>query len=429
MLKTLKRKDYKTLSLSSLGGALEFYDFVIFVFFANYISKNFFPSEMSDFWKLLNTYGTFAAGYLARPLGGIVMAHFGDKLGRKKMFMLSILLMVLPTFSLAFIPTYESIGYLAPVFLLFIRITQGIAIGGELPGAWVFTKEHAPEGKDSFYISAINASMAFGILLGCVVSLAINYYFDQKSIYDYAWRIPFAIGGFFGIIFIYLRKFLDETPVFKKMHQENNFEKFPLKTFFKEKNIFLDIIASMLLTWMLTACVIILILLMPNFIPEILVLNKIDAILIQMIAIVILSCGTLLAGIWVDKFGFLTTSLIFTIGFSLSCFFYFYFFYAQILHLSIYFYFIACFFGGINALAPILMCKIFKPSIRFSGISFSYNIAYAIAGGFTPQLVFALHSLAIRPENPFIYGIFIYILFLSSTTLLATVFTYKKLRF
>ncbi|EKN0024390.1 MFS transporter [Campylobacter lari] len=429
MLKTLKRKDYKTLSLSSLGGALEFYDFVIFVFFANYISKNFFPSEMSDFWKLLNTYGTFAAGYLARPLGGIVMAHFGDKLGRKKMFMLSILLMVLPTFSLAFIPTYESIGYLAPVFLLFIRIAQGIAIGGELPGAWVFAKEHAPEGKDSFYISAINASMAFGILLGCVVSLAINYYFDQKSIYDYAWRIPFAIGGFFGIISIYLRKFLDETPVFKKMYQENNLEKFPLKTFFKEKNIFLDIIASMLLTWMLTACVIILILLMPNFISEILVLNKIDAILIQMIAIVILSCGTLLAGIWVDKFGFLTTSLIFTIGFSLSCFFYFYFFYAQILHLSIYFYFIACFFGGINALAPILMCKIFKPSIRFSGISFSYNIAYAIAGGFTPQLVFALHSLAIRPENPFIYGIFIYILFLSSTTLLATVFTYKKLRF
>ncbi|HEC1812044.1 TPA: MFS transporter [Campylobacter lari] len=429
MLKTLKRKDYKTLSLSSLGGALEFYDFVIFVFFANYIAKNFFPNEMSDFWKLLNTYGAFAAGYLARPLGGIVMAHFGDKLGRKKMFMLSILLMVLPTFSLAFIPTYESIGYLAPVFLLFIRITQGIAIGGELPGAWVFAKEHAPEGKDSFYISAINASMAFGILLGCVVSLAINYYFDQKSIYDYAWRIPFAIGGFFGIISIYLRKFLDKTPVFKKMYQENNLEKFPLKTFFKEKNIFLDIIASMLLTWMLTACVIILILLMPNFIPEILVLNKIDAILIQMIAIVILSCGTLLAGIWVDKFGFLTTSLIFTIGFSLSCFFYFYFFYAQILHLSIYFYFIACFFGGINALAPILMCKIFKPSIRFSGISFSYNIAYAIAGGFTPQLVFALHSLAIRPENPFIYGIFIYILFLSSTTLLATVFTYKKLRF
>ncbi|MCV3385691.1 MFS transporter [Campylobacter lari] len=429
MPKSLKRSDYKTLSLSSLGGALEFYDFVIFVFFANYISRNFFPSDLSDFWKLLNTYGAFAAGYLARPLGGIVMAHFGDKFGRKKMFMLSILLMVIPTFSLAFIPTFESIGYLAPIFLLLVRIAQGIAIGGELPGAWVFVKEHAPDGKDSFYISAINASMAFGILLGCVVALVINHCFDQESIYDYAWRIPFAIGGIFGIISIYLRKFLEETPVFQKMHQENDLEKFPLKTLFKEKNIFLDIIASMLLTWMLTACVIILILLMPNFIPEVLVLDKTDAILIQMIAIVILSCGTLLAGIWVDKFGFLMTSLVFIIGFSFSCFFYFYFFYAQILHLSIYFYFIACFFGGINALAPILMCKIFKTNIRFSGISFSYNIAYAIAGGFTPQLVFALHSLAIKPENPFVYGIFIYILFLSLITLLATVFTYKRLRF
>ncbi|VEJ05513.1 MFS transporter [Campylobacter lari] len=298
-----------------------------------------------------------------------------------------------------------------------------------MPGAWVFVKEHAPDGKDSFYISAINASMAFGILLGCIVALVINHCFNQESIYDYAWRIPFAIGGVFGLISIYLRKFLDETPVFQKMREENNLENFPLKTLFKEKNIYLDITVSMLLTWMLTACVIILILLMPNFIPEILVLDKTDAILIQMIAIVILSCGTLLVGIWVDKFGFLITSLIFTIGFSISCFFYFYFFYAQILHLSIYFYFIACFFGGINALAPIFMCKIFKPNIRFSGISFSYNIAYAIAGGFTPQLVFVLHSLAINPEKSFTYGIFIYILILSFITALSAIFTYRKLRF
>lgn len=97
---------------------------------------------------MFNTYGIFAAGYLARPLGGIVMAHFGDKFGRKKMFMLSILLMVIPTFLLAFIPTYESIRYLCIVFLVFVRICQGIAIGGELPGAWVFVFEHAPKGQN-----------------------------------------------------------------------------------------------------------------------------------------------------------------------------------------------------------------------------------------------------------------------------------------
>ncbi|AJC85604.1 metabolite/H+ symporter, major facilitator superfamily [Campylobacter sp. RM16704] len=429
MSKILRKNNLKTLFLSSLGGTLEFYDFIIFVFFASYISRNFFPSDLSDFWKLLNTYGAFAAGYLARPLGGIVMAHFGDKFGRKKMFMLSILLMVIPTFSLAIVPTFEDIGYFAPVILILVRIAQGIAIGGELPGAWVFIKEHAPQGKDGLYISAINASMAFGILLGCIIALMINYYFSQEEIYEYAWRIPFAIGAIFGIVSVYLRKFLEETPVFKLMQETNNLEKFPLRTFFKEKDVLFNTISSMFLTWMLTACVVILILLMPNFIPEVLTLNKTDAIYIQMMAIIILSCGTLMAGLWVDKFGFLPTAFIFSIGFSISCFFYFYFFYEEILHLSIYFYFISSFFGGINALAPILMCKIFKPNIRFSGISFSYNIAYAIAGGFTPQLVFALHSLAIKPENPFIFGIFIYILILSFITLVTSIFTYKRLRF
>ncbi|MCV3436424.1 MFS transporter, partial [Campylobacter lari] len=136
MSKNLSKKDIKVLGLSSLGGTLEFYDFIIFVFFASYISKNFFPENLSPFWQMFNTYGIFAAGYLARPLGGIVMAHFGDKFGRKKMFMLSILLMVVPTFMLAFIPAYESIGYLCIVFLVFVRVCQGIAIGGELPGAW-----------------------------------------------------------------------------------------------------------------------------------------------------------------------------------------------------------------------------------------------------------------------------------------------------
>lgn len=106
----LSRGELKTLGLSSLGGILEFYDFIIVFFFAKIISQHFFPAGIGEFWAMLNTYGTFAAGYLARPLGGVVMAHFGDKFGRKNMFMLSIALMVIPTFSLAVIPTYETIG-------------------------------------------------------------------------------------------------------------------------------------------------------------------------------------------------------------------------------------------------------------------------------------------------------------------------------
>lgn len=121
----LSTSDAKILGLSALGGALEFYDFVIYVFFASTVQTLFFPAHMLDWLSMLQTFGIFAMGYLARPLGGIVMAHFGDKVGRKKMFMFSILLMALPTLLIGLLPTYATIGYAAPVLLLILRVCQG----------------------------------------------------------------------------------------------------------------------------------------------------------------------------------------------------------------------------------------------------------------------------------------------------------------
>ena len=132
----LNREDYKTLGLSALGGTLEFYDFVVFVFFANVIGQLFFPAEMPEWMRQLQTLGIFAAGYLARPIGGILIAHFGDILGRKKMFTLSVFLMAVPTLVIGLLPTYASIGIAAPILLLLMRVLQGAAIGGEMPGAW-----------------------------------------------------------------------------------------------------------------------------------------------------------------------------------------------------------------------------------------------------------------------------------------------------
>ena len=212
----LKKSEVKILGLSSLGGMLEFYDFIIFVFFTNVISSLFFPSTLSPFWAAMNTYGAFAAGYFARPLGGIIMAHFGDKSGRKKMFMLSILLMVIPTFVLGLMPTFESIGYVAPIVLLIVRILQGIAIGGELPGAWVFVYEHSNQHSLGFHLGIFTSAVVSGILLGSIVTLAVNMSFTQEEIKEYAWRIPFVLGGIFGIISLFLRKFLNETPVFQE---------------------------------------------------------------------------------------------------------------------------------------------------------------------------------------------------------------------
>src|SRR5882757_413499 len=129
---SLTFKEVRTLALASLGGALEFYDFVIFVFFTEVIAKLFFPAGLSDWMRETQAFGVFATGYLARPLGGIVMAHFGDIHGRKRMFTLSVLLMAIPTLSIGCLPTYRSAGLAAPLLLLALRIMQGIAIGGEV---------------------------------------------------------------------------------------------------------------------------------------------------------------------------------------------------------------------------------------------------------------------------------------------------------
>src|ERR1700689_3334431 len=135
--------EVRLLSLPSIGGALEFYDFVIFVFFANLIGKLFFAASLPDWIRQAQTFGIFAAGYIARPLGGIVMAHFGDTRGRKRMFTLSVLMMAIPTLLIGVLPTYRSIGIAAPLLLLAMRIIQGTALGGEAPGGWVFGAEHA----------------------------------------------------------------------------------------------------------------------------------------------------------------------------------------------------------------------------------------------------------------------------------------------
>jgi MFS family permease len=138
------------------------------------VGKLFFPADMPEWLRLMQTFGIFAAGYLARPLGGIVMAHFGDLLGRKKMFTLSIFMMAVPTLIMGLLPTYAQIGMWAPILLLLMRVIQGAAIGGEVPGAWVFVSEHVPQRHIGYACGTLTSGLTAGILLGSLVATAIN---------------------------------------------------------------------------------------------------------------------------------------------------------------------------------------------------------------------------------------------------------------
>src|ERR1700751_2499557 len=213
----LTARDYKTLCLATLGGILEFYDFIIFVFFANTIGELFFPPEIPDWLRQFQTFAIFAVGYLARPLGGIIMAHAGDLRGRKQMFTLSIFLMALPTLGIGLLPNYAKLGIWAPVLLLLLRILQGVAVGGEVPGAWVFVSEHVDPSQVGLACGILTGGLTGGILLGSLVATCLSMVMTHGELATYGWRIPFLLGGAFGLLSMHLRRLLAETPVFLEL--------------------------------------------------------------------------------------------------------------------------------------------------------------------------------------------------------------------
>ncbi|MDF0606843.1 MFS transporter [Neisseriaceae bacterium TC5R-5] len=383
--RSLSKQDCKTLGLASLGGALEFYDFIIFVFFALVLGKLFFPPDIPDWLRQFQTFGIFAAGYLARPLGGIIMAHFGDLLGRKRMFTLSILMMALPTLAIGMLPTYSVIGIWAPLGLLALRILQGAAIGGEVPGAWVFVAEHAPARHTGLACSLITSGLTLGILLGSLIATAMNQWFSATELAAWAWRIPFLLGGVFGLVAMYLRRWLQETPVFNALKAQKNLaEELPLKTVLREHRV--SIALSMLATWLLAVAIVVAILMTPTYLQKQFQVLPVQALLANSLAIIALSMGCVVAGISVDRLG---SGITFMVGCALLgvTSVHFYHSMAQDTSLLYPLYALMGFTVGIVGAVPYIMVRAFPAAVRFSGLSFSYNVAYAFAGGLTPILL------------------------------------------
>lgn len=396
---SLTRNDYRTLGLAALGGTLEFYDFVIFVFFAGAISKLFFPATMPDWLSQTQTFGIFAAGYLARPLGGIIMAHFGDLLGRKRMFMLSIFLMALPTLAIGLLPTYVSMGIWAPLLLLCMRVFQGAAIGGEVPGAWVFVSEHVPQRHVGFACGTLTAGLTGGILLGSLVATAVNRVYAPAELLADGWRVPFILGGVFGLVAVWLRQYLHETPVFKELQARQQLaNELPLKTVVREHRP--AVVLTMLLTWLLSAAIVVMILMTPTLIQKLYAIPAVTALQANSIATLFLSIGCIVFGALADRLGagrVLATGCV-CLGASS------WLLYQQLAVApeNIYVLYGLCgFFVGVIGVVPSAAVQLFPPAVRFSGLSFGYNVAYAVFGGLTPVLVSRL--LPLDPQIPVHY--------------------------
>jgi MFS family permease len=232
-----KRKLRRIVFGTSAGTIFEAYDFILFGSLAPIISRQFFAA-VNETAAFIFALLTFAAGFAVRPLGALVFGRMGDKTGRKRAFIITITLMGLSTFAIGALPTYSSIGILAPILLIALRMVQGLAYGGEYGGAVVYTAEHAPPGQRGLYVGWIQTAAGFALFASFLVIFLTRSAMGEEVFEDWGWRIPFLISILLLVVSLWVRLTLEESPLFKKMVAEGKASKRPLKEAFLEwKNL------------------------------------------------------------------------------------------------------------------------------------------------------------------------------------------------
>ena len=385
MLKiSLSLQERKVIFLSSLGGALEFYDFIIYVFFASTLSQLFFPTT-NHLASLMGIFAVFAIGYLIRPLGGVIFSHFGDKYGRKKMFISTLILMALPTFLIGLLPTSEQIGIGAPILLIFLRILQGLSLGGEIPGAITFAGEHVNPAHRGLTCAIIFFGINTGMLLGSAISTALTIYLSPEQILIWGWRIPFILGGLLGIVSFYLRKRMTETPVFRLFLQEISQPKMPIIEAFR---CYLpQLIQAIALIWLGAVIVCLLFLYLPTYLSSILHYPKESIEALNTLNILLLSFVLVGIGWLSDIFG---RRLFLLLGSSAFILFGYLLFFLLTQHHMTYVIGVMIMFSLCGAciigVYPATIIELFPTQIRYTGTAVAYNIAFAVFGGLSPLL-------------------------------------------
>lgn len=232
---------WKVIGASSLGTLIEWYDFYIFGSLATVLANQFFP-KANPTAALLSTLATFAAGFIVRPFGALVFGRLGDMIGRKYTFLLTLVLMGGSTFAIGLIPSYETIGFAAPILVLLLRLIQGLALGGEYGGAATYVAEHSPAHRRGFFTSWIQTTATLGLFVSLGVILLTRHSLDAdqaKSIAkfnDWGWRIPFLVSIVLVVVSIYIRLRMKESPLFEKLKSSGTRSVNPLKESFGHKS-------------------------------------------------------------------------------------------------------------------------------------------------------------------------------------------------
>jgi len=233
----MSSNEKRVIFASSLGTVFEWYDFYLYATLAPFFAALFFPPG-NDTAALLSAFATYAAGFLVRPFGAIIFGRIGDLAGRKYTFLITIIVMGAATFAVGLLPTFASIGWLAPVLLVSLRLLQGLALGGEYGGAATYVAEHAKPHQRGFATSWIQTTATLGFFMALIVIGACRFFlFEPDDFAEWGWRLPFLVSLILLIFSVYIRMKLNESPIFTKMQEEGKGSKAPItESFFRYPN-------------------------------------------------------------------------------------------------------------------------------------------------------------------------------------------------
>ncbi len=378
-------KAKKSVFATGVGNAMEWFDFGLYSYLAVIISQNFFRPVQNDELKLIFTFGTFAIAFLMRPLGGVIFGRIGDRLGRKVVLTTTIILMACSTLLIGLLPTYDQIGVWAPILLLVARIIQGFSTGGEYAGAMVYIAESSPDNKRNILASGLEIGTLTGYILASLLASILFITLSDDQMSSWGWRIPFLLGLPLGLVGLYLRKSLEESPIFEnELANDNEDEK---KESFVSifKNHKKDIIVCFVAVAFFNITNYMLLSYMPSYLDEIVGLSSTTGTVLITGVMVIMIPLALMFGKLSDKIGNKATILIGLGGLSLLSAFAFYLVNLNgLLFVSLGILILGILLASYEGTMPGTLPSMFFSDVRYRTLSVTFNVSVSIFGGTTP---------------------------------------------
>lgn len=416
-----KNVSKRVLVASLVGSSIEWFDYFLYGTVAGLVfNKIFFPAEDPTVGLLLS-YASFALAFFIRPLGGIIFSHIGDKIGRKRTLVLTLSLMGGATAAMGLLPTYETIGIMAPILLIALRLIQGIGLGGEWGGALLLAYEYAPENKKGLFGSIPQMGVTIGLLLGTLV-MSLMTLMPDDAFMVWGWRIPFILSAILVIFGLWIRKGIDETPEFKKVQEKGEVAKVPL--FETMRTHWREVLIAIGGKVVETAPFYIFGTFIVSYATNNLGFDSTSPLNAVTIATIITTLLIPIMGRLSDNVG---RRPLYIWGTLLMIAFAFPYFWilnlktnasliiATVIGLGI-------IWAPITAVLGTMFSEIFKSNVRYTGVSLGYQIGAAAAGGTAPLIATALLGAFNNSYVP----VAIYIIFTSLISLISVMFVRKK---